>query len=169
MSYKPLDAMGFDSSRGVGKHDFVRFPSGMKDEEFARLEKLKAEEAHRNAVMEARLRDERALIFQNILHGVPEWRLAEEFHKSVDDITAIFWFVMRKIRSRCVERLERPIEGVTIDEIKRSKRRCLTILPLINLDRDPKHTKVSFEPVELARDGSMRALGHTIGQLKLKT
>jgi hypothetical protein len=35
MSDKPLDAIGFDSARGVGKHDFVRSPRQILPERFS--------------------------------------------------------------------------------------------------------------------------------------
>jgi hypothetical protein len=106
--------------------------------------------------MERRLKDERALIFTNLLNGVPVWQVARDYHRTNDEVMDVFNFVMRKIRSWCIERMERPILGTTIEEIQKSRRRCLAALPLLNLDKDPRYGKVLHEPVEVKPDGTVR-------------
>lgn len=114
-------------------------------------------EREKSALMEKRLKDERCLIFQNLLHGVPVGQVAQAFHRSDADVMSVFHFVLRKIRSWCIERMERPILGATVEEIQRTaKRRCLAILPLLNLDKEPRYAKVIHEHLELKADGTMR-------------
>jgi hypothetical protein len=108
------------------------------------------------ARMAARLQDERALIFTNLMNGVPVWQVARDFHRSEPDVMHIFRFILRKIRSRRLERMEPPIMGNTIDEVRRQRIACLTILPKLNLDRDPRYKDVLHEPVDLKNDGTVR-------------
>jgi hypothetical protein len=117
-----------------------------------RREREKAE------LMEKRLKDERALIFQNLLNDVPVWQVAHAYHRSQDEVMNIFNFIMRKIRSRVLERMERPIFGTTIEEIQKSKRRCLAMLPFLNLDKEPRYANVLHEHIEIKRDGTTRNL-----------
>ena len=107
-------------------------------------------------IIAARLNDERALIFTNLLNGVPVWQVARDFHRSEPDVMHIFRFIVRKIRSRRLERMEPPIVGNTIDEVRRQRIVCLTILPKLNLDRDPRYKDVFHEPVDIKSDGTIR-------------
>jgi|ERR1017187_5934040 hypothetical protein len=106
--------------------------------------------------MAARLQDERALIFRNLLNGVPAWQCARDFHKSEPDVMNIFRFILRKIRSRRLERMEPPIVGNTIEEVRKQRIACLTILPKLNLDRDPRYKDVLHEKVDITKDGTVR-------------
>lgn len=108
------------------------------------------------AVMASRLLDSRALIFTNLMNGVPVWQVCRDFRKSEPDVMNVFRFVLRKIRSRRLERMEPPIIGNTIDEVRRQRIVCLTILPKLNLDRDPRYKDVLHEPVDLKNDGTVR-------------
>jgi hypothetical protein len=108
------------------------------------------------AIMAARLRDERALIFTNLMNGIPVWQVARDFRKSEPDVMHIFRFILRKIRSRRLERMEPPIVGNTIDEVRRQRISCLTILPKLNLDRDPRYKDVLHENVDITKDGTVR-------------
>jgi len=108
------------------------------------------------ALMAKRLNDERALIFSNLLNGQEPWKVAEQFHKSLPDVMNIFNFVLRKIRSRRLERMEPPITGSSIEEIRKQRIACLTILPKLNLDKDPRFKDVRHEAVELKSNGSIR-------------
>jgi len=114
------------------------------------------EHARQKALIDARLRDERALIFQNLMNGVPDWQVAKEFHKTVPEVMNIFWYIVRKIRSRRLERMEPPIVGTSIADIRRQRIVCLTILPKLNLDRDPRYKDVLHESVDIKNDGSIR-------------
>src|SRR5580692_3124909 len=108
------------------------------------------------AIKEARRNDSRALIFTNLLNGVPAWQVARDFHRSEPDVMNIFRFILRKIKSRRLERMEPPIVGNSISEIQRQRVTVLTILPKLNLDRDPLYRDVFHEPMEIKNDGSVR-------------
>jgi hypothetical protein len=109
------------------------------------------------AILATRLNDERALIFSNLLNGVPAWQVARDFHRSTEqEVMEIFRFILRKIRSRRLERMEPPILGATVEEVRRYRMVCLSILPKLNLDKDPKFQKVMYETVDVRDDGSIR-------------
>jgi len=108
------------------------------------------------AIKQSRLNDDRALIFSNLLNGVPAWQVARDFHKSEPDVMHIFRFILRKIKSRRLERMEPPIVGNSISEIQKQRITCLTILPKLNLDRDPLYKDVFHEPMEIKQDGKLR-------------
>jgi hypothetical protein len=112
--------------------------------------------ARQQQLMEARLKDDRVLIFMNLMNGVPDWQVARDFHKSVPDVMHIFRFILRKIKSRRLERMEPPIIGNAISEIQRQRITVMTILPKLNLDKDPRYKNVLHEPVEIKKDGSIR-------------
>jgi len=148
-----LNAIGFDSSRGIGKHDFVK---SYTDEELALAETVKAEEAAKAALMERRLNDSRALIFKNLLNGVSIAQVAKDFRKSEPDVMNIFRYILRKIKSRRLERMEPMIVGNSISEIRRQRVTVLSILPKLNLDRDPLYKDVFHEPMQIKDDGTIR-------------
>jgi hypothetical protein len=104
----------------------------------------------------ARLKDDRALIFTNLLNRVPAWQVARDFHRSEPDVMNIFRFILRKIKSRLLERMEPPIVGNSIAEIRKYRITVLTILPKLNLDRDPLYKDVFHEPMEIKQDGTVR-------------
>jgi hypothetical protein len=108
------------------------------------------------AIIAARLRDERALIFTNLMNGVPLWQVCRDFRRSEPDVMQIFRFILRKIRSRRLERMEPPLVGNTIDEVRRQRIACLTILPKLNLDKDPRYKDVLHENVDITKDGTVR-------------
>src|ERR1700761_8648127 len=109
------------------------------------------------SIMSERLKDERALIFSNLLNGVPVWQVARDFRKSSEqEVMNIFNFILRKIRSRRLERMEPPIVGSTIEEVRKQRVVCLTTLPKLNLDKDPRYKNVMHETVDLKTDGSIR-------------
>ena len=68
----------------------------------------------------------------------------------------IFPFVLPKIRSRRLERMEPPILGETIEEVSLSRVVCLSILPKHNLDKEPRYQKVIYEAVEIRENGTIR-------------
>jgi hypothetical protein len=108
------------------------------------------------AIKDGRLKDDRALIFSNLLNGVPVWQVSRDFHRSESDVMNIFRFILRKIKSRRLERMEPPIVGSSIAEIQRQRITVLTILPKLNLDRDPLYKDVFHEPMEIKQDGTIR-------------
>ena len=101
--------------------------------------------------------DERALIFQNLLNGVPVWRVAQEFHKSSErEVIDIFNFVLRKIRSYQFERKRPPVLAETIEQVRKHYHiTCLTILPKLKLNKPPTYEKIIDEHVNLRSDGSV--------------
>lgn len=108
------------------------------------------------ALTQARSDDDRALIFSNLLNGVPIAKVCETFRKSEPEVMNIFRYVLRKIKSRRLERMEPMIVGNSIAEIRRQRIACLTILPKLNLDRDPLYKDVLHEPMEINSDGKLR-------------
>lgn len=108
------------------------------------------------ALKQARLQDNRALIFTNLLNGVPVWQVCRDFHKTESDVMNIFRFILRKIKSRRLERMEPPIIGNCIAEIQRQRITVLTILPKLNLDKDPLYKDVLHEAVDIKNDGTVR-------------
>jgi hypothetical protein len=108
------------------------------------------------AIKAARLQDDRALIFSNLLNGVPVWQVCRDFRRSEVDVMNIFRFILRKIKSRRLERMESPIVGNSVAEIQRQRITVLTILPKLNLDRDPLYKNVFHEPMEIKSDGTVR-------------
>jgi hypothetical protein len=104
--------------------------------------------ARQRKIIEGRLKDERVLIFTNLMNGVPDWQVARDFHKSLPDVM--------QIKSRRLERMEPPIIGNSISEIQRQRITVMTILPKLNLDKDPLYRNVLHEPVEIKNDGSIR-------------
>jgi hypothetical protein len=111
------------------------------------------------ALLTLRLNDDRALIFRNLLNGVEKQKIARTFRRSEKDVDDIFGFVIRKIRSRQLERMEPPILEDTVEKLrnsKKSKLQCLDILPLLNLEKDPLYKRVVHEDLQLREDGSMK-------------
>ena len=122
-----------------------------KERERVRIAKLIAE----------RMMDDRALIFGNLLKGVSAQELARTFHRTENEVQQIFNFILRKIRSRRLERMEPAIPGNTLEELRRPAMRgsriaFLEILPKLNLDKDPTFKRIMHEEIEMKNDGSMR-------------
>ena len=95
--------------------------------------------------------DNRALIFSNLLNGVPMQQVAREFHKSEQEITHIFSFILRKIKAYCFVRQTQkgyvPITASTIEEAKKFRITCLTVLPNLKLDKEPQFKDIQNEIV----------------------
>ena len=108
------------------------------------------------AKREQRMNDPRALIFSNLLNGVPVWKVCRDFHKCESEVMHIFRFIMRKIRSKLLLDMDRPIPGETIDEIKKYRVRCLMVLPFLNLDKEPVYKDVKYEGLEFGEGGSIK-------------
>lgn len=91
--------------------------------------------------------DERVLIFQNLLNGVPAAQVARDFHKqSEEEVMRIFSSVLRKIKSYVFQRRLPIIGASTLVEIRsKYKMTCLGILPKLNLDKEPKHPNIITE------------------------
>ncbi len=95
--------------------------------------------------------DTRALIFSNLLNGVPVGQVAREFKRSEREIMQIFSFILRKIKSYCFLRQTFKgypvITAATIDEAKRYRITCLSVLPNLKLDKEPQFKDIQSEIV----------------------
>lgn len=96
--------------------------------------------------------DYRALIFANLLNGVPIEQICKDFDKSESEVQNIFAFVLRKVKSYCFERSATKdalpmITAATLEEAKKHRITCLTVLPKLNLNKDPKYRDIQIETV----------------------
>lgn len=96
--------------------------------------------------------DSRALIFSNLLNGVPVEQVAKDFQKSKEEIEKIFSFVLRKVKSYCFQRSIQKnalpiITASSLSEAKRQRLTCLSVLPKLNLDKDPMYKDIQSEIV----------------------
>lgn len=89
--------------------------------------------------------DPRALIFSNLLNGVPVAHVARDFGKSENEVLQTFGFVLRKIKSYAFERKMPSILASSVAEAKRYRITCLSILPKLNLDKEPKFKQIHNE------------------------
>jgi hypothetical protein len=108
-----------------------------------------------------------ALIFANLLNGVPEQQVAEVFKISREEVQRSFAFVLRKVKSYIFLRqaphwkhYEKggPLEGApvmayptitgsTLDEAKKHRLTCLSVLPKLKLDKEPQFKDIQTEIV----------------------
>ncbi len=95
--------------------------------------------------------DDRALIFSNLLNGVSVEQVAREFKKSLDEVQRDFSYVLRKVKSYCFLRQTQkgyaPINASTIEEAKKYRLTCLSVLPNIKLDKEPHFKDIQHEIV----------------------
>lgn len=95
--------------------------------------------------------DTRALIFSNLLNGVPLGQVAQAFHKTESEINQIFSFVLRKIKSYCFVRQTQKayptITASTLEDAKKYRLTCLEVLPKLNLDKDSQFKDIQTELV----------------------
>lgn len=90
--------------------------------------------------------DERALIFKNLVTGVPLWQVMRDFRKNdQQEVMAIFRFVLQKAKSYCFERKMPPLFCDTIEETHKHRILLLTVLPKLNLNKPPKFSKIFNE------------------------
>lgn len=106
---------------------------------------------------------EEALIFSNLLNGVSPEQVAKDFRKkSVDEVLHIFNFVLRKVKSYCFLRARGYIDpndpnkicksypiipATCIKDAQKFRLTCLTVLPLLNLDKAPMYKDIQTETV----------------------
>lgn len=123
------------------------------------MTEAEAEVARKRQLMEARASGESALIFSNLLNGVAIADVARTYKKGSEaEVGRIFQFVLNKIKSYCFERGLPPMLGSGIPEIgknQQKKLRCFEILPMLNLDKDPKFAKILDEKMELRSNGTL--------------
>lgn len=96
--------------------------------------------------------DYKSLIFANLLNGVPISQVCRDFHKTESEVMNIFSFVFRKIKSYCFLRCAQPIAtpmvyGYTIDDAKKSRITCLSVLPKLNLNKEAEFKDIQAEIV----------------------
>jgi len=108
------------------------------------------------ALKEARENDDRVLIFSNLLNDVSIEKVCKTYRRSESEVMDIFRFILRKIKSRRLERMEPMIVGNSIKEIKRQRLVVLPLLHKLNLDKDPLYKNVIHEPMEIKEDGTVR-------------
>lgn len=93
--------------------------------------------------------DERILIFSNLLNGVSIEQVARDFKKSLDEVQRDFSYVLRKIKSYCFLRQTKkgfaPITASTIEEAKKFRLTCFSVLPNIKLDKEPQFKDIQHE------------------------
>lgn len=92
------------------------------------------------------------MIFANLLNGVPMEQICKDYNRSESEVMNIFSFVLRKVKSYCFERSATKdalpmITAATLDEAKKHRLTCLTVLPKLNLNKDPKYRDIQIENV----------------------
>lgn len=101
--------------------------------------------------------DERALIFANLVKGVPVWQVARDYRKRNEaEVLGIFAFVLNKVRNYHFVRHLPPIVGESVEEIRKYRAACLSVLPKLNFDKPPQFKKIANEPLEMKNDGTIR-------------
>ena len=91
--------------------------------------------------------DDRALIFTNLLNGVPLAEVARTFRRGEKDVLDTFGFVLRKVKSYAFERRMPPVVAATVDEARRHRLLCLSVVGKLNLDKDPRYARIVTETV----------------------
>lgn len=96
--------------------------------------------------------DNRALIFANLVNGVPPEQVARDFRQSEAEVMQVFAFVLRKIKSYCFMRSRqknavRIITASNLKEAKDCRVLCLSVLPKLNLDNPPEYKDIQHEVV----------------------
>jgi hypothetical protein len=95
--------------------------------------------------------DDRALIFSNLLNGVPLWQVARDFHKTESEVNYTFAFILRKIKSYCflrqAQRAYPPIMASTVEEAKKYRLTCFSVLPKLNLEKSAQFKDINNETV----------------------
>lgn len=114
-------------------------------EEAATREAAAQKAAETAALMEKRQRDERVLIYRNLLNGIPVWRLMEMFHKSEKEVMDIFIFVSRRLREYCFKRRMPTVFCDCIATAQKEKMALLPLLTKLNLDKQPLMGKMVQE------------------------
>jgi hypothetical protein len=95
--------------------------------------------------------DSRALIFSNLLNGVSIEQVAREFRKSEQEVKQVCAYVLRKVKSYCFLRQTQkgyvPIAASTIEQARKYRITCLTVLPKLKLDKEPEFKDIQNETV----------------------
>jgi hypothetical protein len=95
--------------------------------------------------------DTRALIFSNLVNGVPVHQVCRDFHKTESEVMQVFAFILRKIKSYIFLRQTSvaypTITASNLEEAKRLRLTCLTVLPKLKLDKEPQFKDIQTELV----------------------
>ena len=98
-------------------------------------------DAEKALIVESRSKDERVLIYSNLLNGVPVWKVMETFRKSEKEVMDVFRHVSRAVVHYCFKRKMPPVFCDGIPVAQKFKRTILPLLTKVNLDKDA--TKVT--------------------------
>lgn len=101
------------------------------------------------------------MIFANLLNGVPIGQVCKDFNKSESEVQNIFAFVLRKIKSYCflrsaTENAYPIITASTLEEAKKYKLTCLTVLPKLNMNREAQFKDIT---TQLVTPDNMMSIG----------
>lgn len=96
--------------------------------------------------------DAKALIFANLLNGVPMGQVCKDFNKSESEVQNIFAFVLRKVKSYCFLRSTTKeaypiITASTLEEAKAHRITCLNVLPKLNMNKEAQFKDIKTELV----------------------
>lgn len=95
--------------------------------------------------------NEQALIFQNLLNGVPVKQVCLAFNKTETEVLQTFSYVLLKVKSYVFLRQTRvgypTIIASTIEEAKKYRLTCLSVLPKLNLSRPADFKDIQNEIV----------------------
>lgn len=96
--------------------------------------------------------DDRALIFKNLLNGVPIQQVCRDFHKTESEVNQIFSFVLRKIKNYCwlrsATKVALPmVHAGNLEEAKKYRIQCLSVLPKLNLNKDSQYKDFHSEVI----------------------
>lgn len=87
------------------------------------------------AIVEAREKDERVLVYRNLLDGVPVWKVMEVFRKSEKEIMDIFRHVSAALMHYSLLRHMPPVFSDAIAVAQKQKRYLLPLITKVNLDK----------------------------------
>lgn len=98
--------------------------------------------------------DSKALIFTNLLNGVSVEQVCRDFHKTESEVMNIFAFVLRKVKSYCFLRAASKealpmITASNLEEAKRHRITCLSVLPKLNLNKEAQFKDIQTEIVTM--------------------
>lgn len=105
-----------------------------------------------SAIEQSRLRDDRAMIFTNLLNGATIQQVGKAFNrKSEDDVLQVFFYILLKIKVYLFARCQPMPLCSSISEAQKEKVMLLGILPKLNLDLDPKLKKPDGKEVNVKK------------------
>lgn len=88
---------------------------------------------------------DKALIFRNLINGVPVAQVAQTFQVSEAQALQTFAFVLRKIKSYQFKRHQPLILASNIEEARKYQVTCLSVLAKLNLEKDDAFKDIHSE------------------------